>query len=317
MITKVNEFNLEIHFVSDIESIDSKNVTLFRPRESYYSWKRLLLTKVSSQAEIYKERFSLKNFDSFNITSVIDSHGEFKGDLDLESSAVIQSSNILPDIALAKKLGFKNLAILPVPEKLFRKCLVSNKKKLIFLPNFKVMYSTMDTLFATFEDHFVRNKKNSIIIDINDPQYKDYYKFTIIRNPIDRFLSLYYWSFKREDLLPEYKHSIELITGKDYSLNVLLNVISKIPDSHSNNHWVSQNYKRLLNPVKHTYSMADISAITNDLSRYTESQVVIPHENQSKNDSTKINELKNEELDVLKVRYQEDFQLFESLNKGV
>lgn len=306
-------FKIEVSFVNNISSIDAQKITLFRPRESFYSWQRSMLAKLSSRMEVHKERFTIRDFESFNITSTINSEGGIKGNLDLESIAVIQSSNILPDIARGKKLGFTKFAILPVPNKLFKKCLVSHNEKIIFVPNFKVMYSTMDKLFSTFEDNFVQDRKNSTIIEIQDLEFEDYFKFTIIRNPIDRFLSLYYWSLKRKDLLFEYKEAIETITAKNYSLQSLLEIISKIPDTHSNNHWVSQDYKVKINSVDHYYSMEDSKRIAAELSNQIGNKIIIPHENQSRNNSNRKKELSDNQVKILKARYSNDFNLFHTL----
>ena len=57
------------------------------------------------------------------------------------------------------------------------------------------------------------------------PQWDEYYKFTAIRHPFDRMLSLYHWQNQKEDFNKWIKHGVKL--GKAAHLDVFYTIKGK------------------------------------------------------------------------------------------
>lgn len=75
--------------------------------------------------------------------------------------------------------------------------MISHKHKLIFTHIPKTGGTSISSLFIDNCHH--KNHEQTISIIKND-KFKDYYKFTVVRNPWDRLVSLYFFKIKRRKI---------------------------------------------------------------------------------------------------------------------
>jgi hypothetical protein len=310
MVTKFN-FKQSINFVSSINEIYASILVISRPKESYFSEKRRVISRMlpfyakSINKDFYPLSLSLLDFNPDRVVGFIDTNNKLVGNYNKDAVVVIQASNILPEINIGVKLGFSNFFILKCPEFYFRKCLLLDNTNLVFIPNFKVSYTSINELFARFDSKYDISKKNSVSIDVSDSKYSNFYKFSIVRHPFERFLSFYNWTIKR-NLYSDYIEPVETLTNKKYSEDALLDVISCIPDAYSNNHWLSQSYKFKINRPDEIFSINQLDFLENKLSTLLNLDVKIPHTNVSGGKSNNHDRLSSLMKESLLIRYSSD-----------
>lgn len=147
--------------------------------------------------------------------------------------------------------GFRCFATLPIRDLNtgWRRTIVSDKNGFVFLQNYKVMYSAlrdfMRNNLAEFADRSDASYALNSYVDLTSPRYTDYFKFSIVRNPWDRITSAYRDKLCRgpeHENYRNYRESIGAIMecGPDIGFETFARYIAQIPNSHANQHWLSQ-----------------------------------------------------------------------------
>lgn len=109
----------------------------------------------------------------------------------------------------------------------------SVKYSLIQSSGLKNVYKKAD---ASGADSWIHNEKNAKYIDRETALKNGYLNFTVVRNPYDRFLSMY------KDVLRRGPHFFKKKAHNIKSPSDLLDFISKIPDHKREVHFRSQCY---------------------------------------------------------------------------
>lgn len=247
-----------------------------------------------------------------------------------ETIIVIPGINWLVNIHKLIDTKFRKFAILPTLnlESSKRTCIVSYENKVIFLPNYKVMYSSFrEYMRSNFSEFFNAPKVSHGLnsnIDLNDPQYNDFFKFSIVRNPFDRYASFYRDKLARNKDHYNYKwwnYPIRSILGKDeITIYESLDFISKIPDSHSDPHFLSQQSKLYHNEkplVDYIGKIENLNTSLEYISRKANiSPINIPVYNKTNKtksvteDFMSFYQSNSKTIEIIKKRYRSDFQIF-------
>jgi hypothetical protein len=157
-------------------------------------------------------------------------------------------------VANLKSLGVRSFVIMLDPkrnERLVAKrvAIPINAIKTIFIPNYKCGYASFRHFcfgnFAEFKYHDAeRSDSLNQIIDFSQTSADRYFTFSIIRDPVSRFRSLYFDKFCRTDSENNYnlfrKPFCSLLEKDQLTPSDVLSFISEIPDEFSEAHWKSQ-----------------------------------------------------------------------------
>ena len=141
------------------------------------------------------------------------------------------------------------------------------------------------------------------------PQYfREYYKFSIVRNPYERLLSEYYWTPLKE---AGYKHG----KSKDDFLKYVSHVIKNKTyfDNIYNDHFLPQ-YLFVMNKkkqiiVNHLFKYEDLDYVSSFLKKKLNIQVKFPYLNKTK-DTNEKEPWSEEQKDIIYELYKNDFIFF-------
>lgn len=130
----------------------------------------------------------------------------------------------------------------------YKPCFVSKRHRIIMIPNYKVMYSSFSEFFAKqFDLPLKKGRKNLAKlkrIDIGAPKYKDYFKFSFVRNPYDRLASCYFDKFipHKEANCTLFINPLKVILGREGEIRFedFVEFVCHINDNVSDRHWRSQ-----------------------------------------------------------------------------
>jgi SAM-dependent methyltransferase len=157
-------------------------------------------------------------------------------------------------VARLKSLGVTSFVIMLDParnERLVAKRMAIriNAIKTIFIPNYKCGFASFRRFcFDNFDEFngYDRDNSSSLnqFIDFSNSDENRYFVFSIIRNPISRFKSLYFDKFCKPDNHINVKSFLapfcSLLGKSNLTPNDVLDVIVEIPDEYSDAHWKSQ-----------------------------------------------------------------------------
>jgi len=155
------------------------------------------------------------------------------------------------DLIFYYERGFRRFAALPRRDLTtgWRRVIVGREHRCIFLPNFKVMYSSFQAFmrheFPEFKDRQDAADELYTTENLLLPAWAGHYRFSIVRNPWDRLTSAFRDKLGRgaeHENYHTYRQPIGAIMdcGPDVSFETLVRYVVRIPDSHTNQHWLSQ-----------------------------------------------------------------------------
>lgn len=241
---------------------------------------------------------------------------------------VLPGLNWLENIYKFVNQGFERFAILPSLNlnSSKRVCIVSYEKKMIFLPNYKVMYSSfreyMRENFSEFQDAPQVSHGLNSNVDLNAPKFKEFFKFSIVRNPFDRYASFYRDKLGRDQDHYHYRiwnQPMCSLLGKDkVTLLESLKFVNMIPNSHSDPHFLSQESK-LLNGdgtslVDYVGKIENLDDVLQHIAEQAKiPSIDIPLYNQTKplkKDFMDFYKSSPESIKLIEKRYQTDFKVF-------
>jgi hypothetical protein len=129
-----------------------------------------------------------------------------------------------------------------------RNCIVCHEKKFIFVPIYKALYTSIREFlrnnFREFRNAPQVTQGLNTRVDLENPRFDGYFKFSIARNPWDRVVSCY-----RDKIDRPYSHDnyqfwhapiLTLLGGADITFEQFVSFIARMPDSHADRHWLSQ-----------------------------------------------------------------------------
>lgn len=161
--------------------------------------------------------------------------------------------------------------------------------------------------------------------DANQKLMKNSFTFAVVRNPIDRFISLYNYakmdvSYYHNNLYPQkgiYGAHLDYDLLKDVSLNACVDYLldGKLIHDSSWNQWMPQYTWVYDSEVKNClvdkiYKLEELSALKTDFKERFNWELDIPIMNASK-DVVSNNMLGKEAIKRLKSYYKKDFELFD------
>ncbi|MDZ7833004.1 MAG: sulfotransferase family 2 domain-containing protein [Desulfobacterales bacterium] len=239
---------------------------------------------------------------------------------------VVNFPNWINSLHYYIEMGFKHFVILRLfqSDSWERTCIVSHMNKIIFLPNYKVLYSSIREYFRKNYPEFENAPKTSAglntRIEMKDPAFADYFKFTIVRNPWDRVASFYRDKIDKGNNHQNYskwRHPFAVFLDKeDLKISDVIRIISSVPDSHADNHFIAQypkiysNTKSLVDYVaKFETLQKDISAIR-DISGLDLQQLKKFNVTNFKNRSYKDYYDSNDAINMVGERYSNDIISF-------
>ena len=131
--------------------------------------------------------------------------------------------------------------------------IINHKKKYAYLVNSKaactsIKQSIIRDLGYNIKDsenphHYPLNQNERLFVHKN---LKDYYIFTVVREPVRRIESLYLNKFKQFETIEKEGFYFQRYMGGIFSLNIsfrqFVDTIVDIPDFYSDRHFVSQSY---------------------------------------------------------------------------
>jgi len=175
------------------------------------------------------------------------------------------------DLIVYFERGFRRFAALPRRDLAggWRRVIVGRQHRCIFLPNFKVMYSSFQAFmrqeFPEFRDRQDESDELYTTENLLLPAWARHYRFSVVRNPWDRLTSAFRDKLGRgeeHENYHMYRKPIGAIMdcGPDVSFETLARYVIKIPDSHTNQHWLSQ----------HANLFADGRQLVDYIGRYEE-----------------------------------------------
>ena len=162
-------------------------------------------------------------------------------------------------IHLYIKLGFRKFAILPSLGliKSVRSAITSQQNKMVFLPNYKVMYSSirdfMRNELKEFDKCGAQSGALNRLVDMTNMKNHNYFRFSVVRSPWKRAQSAFMDKIGRDNVRKNEEYFTlsvrSLMQVSDVTFSDYVKVICKVPDSHSDPHWLSQ-YGKLYDAKK-------------------------------------------------------------------
>jgi len=157
------------------------------------------------------------------------------------------------------KQGFRRFAILPSLGLInsVRLAIPSQQNKMVFLPNYKVMYSSirdfMRNELKEFDEYGSHSGALNKLVNMNKIKKQNYFRFSVVRNPWTRTQSAFMDKIGRNNVRKQEAYfalSIgSLMQVSDVTFPDYVKVICNVPDSHSDPHWLSQ-YSKLYHEEK-------------------------------------------------------------------
>lgn len=165
----------------------------------------------------------------------------------------------------------------------------------------------------------------SEILYQNPALLKNSFSFCIVRNPFERFLSLYYYAKLEKSYYHDNINPQKSLFGKHEDYGILKNssiekcarllIENKLVHDRSWNHWLPQHTwiydekgKNCL--VKKIYRINDLEILCHDLEKHTGFNIFIPKLNVSK-DFTYQRVINKKTKEILEEYYKRDFELFD------
>ena len=243
---------------------------------------------------------------------------------DIEACILVQGNNWMYEAAKYIVNGTEEIFVIShfSNKEPKRDCIVVDEARFIFVPVYKVIYSSMREMIRERFASFAGTPPGSVIntpIDLTDSKYLDYYKFSFVRNPFSRIVSCY------EDKLtgsPKSKNNqlwripFQKLMGKDtFTFEDFVYSVRDMPDSYANAHWRSQwatlydgNDNILVDHIGHLENIQeDFRAIC----RIIGMDLTLPLINVSKKSKSNLSDYYNEDTaQAIIVRYKKDFEVF-------
>lgn len=156
--------------------------------------------------------------------------------------------------------------------------------------------------------------------------YKNYYKFCIVRNPIDRFISLYNYARMEESFYHSVINPEKALDGKHQDYDILVSATldeavqyliqgKLVHSKNSWNLWQPQ-WKWILDSEEHigVDFIGRYENIQNEFKKITNhlgyNEIKLPHFNRSKTQNKKNISISDTAINRLKEYYNRDFELF-------
>lgn len=169
---------------------------------------------------------------------------------------IMQGRSWFSDLTRYAASGVNSIGILPCfdPNSSTRTCIVCHETGLIYVPNYKVLYSSirefLRSRFSEFTDLPETTHALNSNVNLESPEFADYVKFTVIRNPWDRVTSCFRDKMEKPSNVEFWQTPLAILTGKNEArFEDFVQFISTVPDTHSDPHWRSQ-YGTLVNGSK-------------------------------------------------------------------
>jgi hypothetical protein len=156
------------------------------------------------------------------------------------------------------------------------------------------------------------------VVDLGSAEFEDYFKFSVVRNPWERVLSCYNDKFTRpvdHGKTRNWRQPLGvLLQDRQFGFEDFVSFISRIPNSHSDRHWVSQS-TCLFTPsdqqlVNYIGRFENIQEDIKEISKLAGVNFVLKHLNPSEK-TQQTSEMIDSRIDrLIRDRYSEDIQQF-------
>ena len=210
-----------------------------------------------------------------------------------------------------------------------RVVMVAKESDLCFVPNYKCGYSSMRKLFCdefpSCERKSLESGRSSSALNqrISIAALRDYFKFSIIRDPASRFSSFFADKFYRGN---EHHNRSKFLAVYSTLLGPsgltpwgVLELVSKIPASFADPHWLPVYDNLFLDGVPLVDAIYDIRStnlLVKDLAKYLDRPIEMPHVLKSGHLVTSgARDILNSEAfqSAVRAAYASDFELYARL----
>jgi len=253
----------EIAFVRSVAELSDEAAVVAADPEICLRWKRDLLEVIGVKGASPRlgriTRGARRHISGYLFRDDIPLRKRFHGrpvfrdaqDLPDNTVVLLSATRWERDLITYHERGFRRFAALPARDLStgWRRAILSQGKSFIFLQNYKVMYSAFRDFMRDNLPEFAGRPNVSYALNSNvdflSPSSASYYKFSVVRNPWDRMTSAYRDKLCRGEEHENYRNYREPIgaimgCGPDISFETFVRYSVRIPDSHANQHWVSQ-----------------------------------------------------------------------------
>lgn len=159
-------------------------------------------------------------------------------------------------IHLYVDVGFRQFVVLPAfnLNSSLRSAITSLESNIVFLPNYKVMYSSIRDFMRSelneFNNYGMQSGALNRMVNMKKMGKRGFVRFSVVRNPWERAQSAFMDKIGRDKVRENeffYTLSIKsMMQVEKVEFIDYVRFISKIPDSHSDPHWLSQ-FSKLYN----------------------------------------------------------------------
>lgn len=200
--------------------------------------------------------------------------------------------------------------------------IVSHKHKFICMLNPLVGSSTMRRFFRDY-GAIVEN----IDLEKEHSQYKDYFKFAFIRNPVTRTISCYNKKMLNADTVPKL-YILSKYKGLHYNMSLKEFIdwllTEEGSDRYADRHWISQHKLLFSSNGEPLYDyLGKLETLRQDLNNICEYIGInieeIPHAGSYKRFSKQYSDIDQDSMNKIYKRYYKDFNYFsyDKLNVGL
>ena len=187
------------------------------------------------------------------------------------------------------------------------------KLKLVYTPipkaaNRSIKHALAETIHMQYQ--LSSHKANWQVVDVNQLPFKDYYHFTVVRNPIERLISCYFQKFHHPFRKPNrifWKYGKAIQT--EMSFQDFAEFVIQTPDKYSDRHFKSQ-YLLLGKDISAYDSIIRIENMEDEWEKLRIKFNLPPltHQNRAHRQCAELN-LEDELVSKLYHRYKEDYNI--------
>lgn len=204
---------------------------------------------------------------------------------------------------VGKGLEKEKIALYSIPNDFFpRQAVVSHKHKFVYVPNTKVAHTSFRHALGEFSENGLE------VIDFTQPEYEDYYKFSVVRSPDSRFVSMYNDKIGNEEYCSFFRN---IVSGEITFSNVLRAIVS-VKHGAGDPHWVPQAYS-VWSPnrglvVDRLFRLERLQESLEALSDDLKIRITLPKLNKSKK-KLGVNDISESDRRILHDYYAQDYDV--------
>ena len=204
---------------------------------------------------------------------------------------------------LHRGVDARKIAIPSIPEEFFpRQAMVSHGHKFVYVPNTKVAHTSFRSALGKYSENGLEN------LDFTAPEYDGYFKFSVVRSPYSRFVSMFNDKIQNRAYRAFFKH----FTPGSAAFTDVLRALVSMKQGASDPHWIPQSYS-IWTPergvvVDRLYRMEELGDALNELQERLNIPIKLPRLNNSRK-TLRMADLSEADRHLLRDYYARDFEI--------